>query len=85
MQGEEDNQADQHPSDLEDDLRSLATLNPSYTRLELEEARARLHWHFDMVWSMFVRLETEGKLDSLPLTDSLKLPTVKAQKRHPSD
>jgi hypothetical protein len=82
---EEDNQVDQSSSDLEDDLRSLAAINPGYTRLELEEARARLYRHFDMVWSMFVRLEAEGTLDSLALTDTSKILTVKEQKPSPVD
>ena len=66
---------------LPDDLKELATLHPGYNRLELEESRAQLFRYFDLVWAIFERLEREGKLDSLNLTQ--KSPTGKVKGQEP--
>jgi hypothetical protein len=69
-------------NDLPEELKDLAILHPTYSRVELEEARAQLFRYFDLVWEVFVRLESEGKLGFLNLTKDGVNPTVKPQTPH---
>ena len=66
--------------ELIEELKDLAVLHPTYSRLELEEARAKLYRYFDLAWQIFVRLEQEGKLDELNLTNKPLNLKVNAQK-----
>jgi hypothetical protein len=54
--------------ELTEELQELALLHPSYSVLELKEARAKLYGYFDLAWQIFTHLEREGKLDALNLT-----------------
>jgi len=63
------NHVDQNIEELTEELQDLAILHPTYSRIELEEARAQLYRYFDLVWEVFVHLESEGKLDALNLTN----------------
>jgi hypothetical protein len=56
-------------NELSEELKDLAVLHPTYSLLELEQARAQLHRYFDLAWQIFVRLEHEGKLGALNLTN----------------
>jgi hypothetical protein len=60
--------AEDDKDNLSEELRDLAMLHPTYSNLELKEARAQLYRYFDLAWRIFVRLEREGKLDALNLT-----------------
>jgi hypothetical protein len=51
-----------------EELQDLALLHPTYSDLELKEARVKLYGYFDLAWQIFTRLEREGKLDALNLT-----------------
>ena len=69
---------------LPDALRGLAKLHPRYNRSELEQAHALLMSHFEDVWQMFLRLERDGLLQGVNLTEVEVNSTVNPQRSKPT-
>jgi hypothetical protein len=47
---------------IEEELQVLATLHPTYSRAELREARDNLIHYYDFVWTVFLRMQNDGRL-----------------------
>jgi len=62
-------------------LHPLVSLYPDYSREELEEAYENLRRYVELGWKIALRLEREGKLESV-LTDAGFNPTVKPPVDH---
>jgi hypothetical protein len=77
-----DDQFSSTSSPVQREPTGLARLHPGYSQIELEESCALLYEYFNLAWSIFVRLEQEGRLDEV-LTGNVNSSNVSGPKVEP--